>query len=163
MKRIFALFCVVAFLNCFLPVSAFTVQDGLDITIIPNTLTSSGKIRDFSINATIKEDVFYKGNKIFKAGDKAILTVQDYKPAGCWGVGGKLLVANGYAYDIKGNKRRIVFSKNINGHDKNWVKGICCVGIIMWPFLLFGFVKGEEAKLMNKDEIFATTMNSFEF
>ncbi len=163
MKRIIVLVCMVTFLNCFIPVWAFTVKEGLDITILPNTLTSTEDIRDFSINAVIKEDVFYNGNKIFKAGDKALLMIQDYKPAGCWGIGGKLLVANGYAYDAKGNKRRISFSKNINGHDKNWVKGVCCAGLLLWPLLLFGFIKGEEAKLMNKDEIYAITMNSFEF
>ena len=88
---------------------------------------------------------------------------QDFEKAGAWGVGGKLLVANGYAYDTKGNKRKISFTKQIEGHDKNWVKGTCAAGIILLPLLLFGFVKGGEAKLMPKDEIYATTMSTFEY
>ena len=66
-------------------------------------------------------------------------------------------------YDTKGNKRKISFTKQIEGHDKNWVKGTCAAGIILWPLLLFGFVKGGEAKLMPKDEIYATTMSTFEY
>ncbi len=56
-----------------------------------------------------------------------------------------------------------MYSKKIEGENKIWIKRTCAAGIILWPLLLFGFVKGGEAKLMPKDEIFATTMTSFEY
>ena len=163
MKKTISIMCLLSFLTLTMPVQALTVKDGVDITIMPNGLTSTKDVRDYNIQASIKDDVIYNGVKIFKSSDKAILTLQDYEKAGCWGNGGKLLVANGYAYDTKGNKRKISFTKQIEGHDKNWVKGTCAAGLILWPLLLFGFVKGGEAKLMPKDEINATTMSSFEF
>ena len=163
MKKIIATMCLMSLLTITAPVQALTVKDGVDITIMLNTVTTTKDIRDYNIQATIKEDVIYKGVKIFQEGDKAILTVQDYEKAGFWGNGGELLVSNGYAYDTKGNKRKIMYSKKIEGKDKNWVKGTCAAGLILWPLLLFGFVKGGEAKLMPKDEIFATTMTSFEY
>ena len=163
MKKTIATMCLMSLLTITMPVQALTVKDGVDITIMPNTVTTTKDLRDYNIQATIKDDVVYQGVTIFKSGDKAILTVQDFEKAGAWGVGGKLLVANGYAYDTKGNKRKISFTKQIEGHDKNWVKGTCAAGIILWPLLLFGFVKGGEAKLMPKDEIYATTMSTFEY
>lgn len=163
MKKIIAAICLISLLTVSMPVQALTVKDGIDITVIPKGLTTTKDIRDYNIQATIKDDVIYQGVKIFKSGDKANLTIQDFEKAGAWGNGGKLLVANGYAYDTKGNKRKISFTKQIQGHDKNWVKGTCAAGIILWPLLLFGFVKGNEAKLMPKDEIYTTTMSSFEY
>ena len=163
MKKTIATMCLMSLLTITMPVQALTVKDGVDITVVPNAVTTTKDMRDYNIQATIKEDVIYKGVKIFQEGDKAILTVQDYEKAGFWGNGGELLVSNGYVYDTKGNKRKIMYSKKIEGKDKNWVKATCAAGIILWPLLLFGFVKGGEAKLMPKDEIFATTMTSFEY
>ena len=163
MKKTIATMCLMSLLTITMPVQALTVKDGVDITVVPNAVTTTKDMRDYNIQATIKEDVIYKGVKIFQEGDKAILTVQDYEKAGFWGNGGELLVSNGYAYDTKGNKRKIMYSKKIEGEAKNWVKGTCAAGLFLWPLLLFGFVKGGEAKLMPKDEIFATTMTSFEY
>ena len=108
MKKIIAMICLMSLLPICVPAQALTVKDGVDITVVPNNLTSTKDIRDYNIQATIKDDVIYKGVKIFKSGDKAILTIQDYEKAGFWGNGGELLVANGYAYDTKGNKRKIM-------------------------------------------------------
>ena len=124
MKKTIATMCLMSLLTITMPVQALTVKDGVDITVVPNAVTTTKDMRDYNIQATIKEDVIYKGVKIFQEGDKAILTVQDYEKAGFWGNGGELLVSNGYAYDTKGNKRKIMYSKKIEGKDKNWVKGL---------------------------------------
>lgn len=163
MKKIIANLCLVCLLTICIPVQALTVKEGTEIVVVPNAITTSKKIEEYKIQATISEDVLYKGVKIFKSGDKAILTIQDFEKAGFFGNGGKLLIANGYAFDAKGNKRKISFTKNIEGKDKTWVKVTTAAGLLLWPLLLFGFVKGGEAKLMPKDEIFATTMSTFEF
>ena len=163
MKKTIATMCLMSLVTITMPVQALTVKDGVDITVIPNATTTTKDMSEYNIQASIKEDVIYKGVKIFQEGDKAILTVQDYEKAGFLGNGGELLVSNGYAYDTKGNKRKIMYSKKIEGKDKNWVKVACATGLLLWPLLLFGFVKGGEAKLMPKDEIFATTMTSFEY
>ena len=108
MKKTIATMCLMSLLTITMPVQALNVKDGVDITVVPNAVTTTKDMRDYNIQATIKEDVIYKGVKIFQEGDKAILTVQDYEKAGFWGNGGELLVSNGYAYDTKGNKRKIM-------------------------------------------------------
>lgn len=163
MKRYISSFCLICLFLACAPAQALIVKDGIEIVVVPNSITTSKKIPDYNLQATIAEDVFYKGVKIFSSGDKAILTVQDSEKAGFFGNGGSLLVANGYAYDVKGNKRKISFTRNIDGKDKTWPKVLCTTGILLWPLLLFGFVKGGEAKLLPKDVITALTMSSFEF
>lgn len=163
MKRFFTLLCLLCFFAAVTPVHALTVKDGVEIVVVPNEVVTTKDLRDYNIRATIQGDVVYKGVKIFKDGDKAILTVQDFEKASYWGNGGEMLVSNGYAFDTKGNKRKISFSKKIEGKEKGWVKGVCAAGLLLWPLLLFGFVKGGDAKLMPKDEIWATTMSSFEY
>ncbi len=97
MKKTIATICLMNLLTIIMPVKALTVKDGVDITVVPNAVTTTKDLRDYNIQATIKEDVIYKRGKIFQEGDKAILTVQDYEKAGFWGNGGELLVSNGYA------------------------------------------------------------------
>ena len=79
MKKTIATMCLMSLLTITMPVQALTVKDGVDITVVPNAVTTTKDMRDYNIQATIKEDVIYKGVKIFQEGDKAILTVQDYE------------------------------------------------------------------------------------
>lgn len=163
MKRFISLICLLTFLANALPVYSLTVKENLELTLTPVNVTSTEYISTYDIPAVIKDDVFYKGVKVFKSGDKAILKISDYEENGAWGKGGKILLTGGYAYDSKGNKVKVSFIRNIKGKDKRWVIGVCCAGILLWPLLLFGLVKGKDAKLTPMHEINAITSNSFEF
>jgi len=163
MKRFISLICLLTFLANALPVYSLTVKENLELTLTPVNVTSTEYISTYDIPAVIKDDVFYKGVKVFKSGDKAILKIADHDRNGAWGKGGRLFLSGGYAYDSKGNKVKISFTRQIKGEDKRWVIGVCAVGIVFIPLLLFGFIKGENAKLTPMHEINAITSNSFEF
>ena len=65
MKKTIATMCLMSLLTITMPVQALTVKDGVDITVVPNAVTTTKDMRDYNIQATIKEDVIYKGAKIF--------------------------------------------------------------------------------------------------
>lgn len=163
MKKLISLLCLLGILCMNNAVYAsILVKEGTDITIIPNiSVTSKNPANQYQ--ATIKDDVIVNGVKIFQAGDKAVFNIADYEKAGCWGIGGNITIANGYAYDIKGDKHKILVTRKFDGKDKNWVKGTCAAGLLLWPLLLFGFVHGNEAKILPNTEIDATLANQFDF
>lgn len=163
MKKIITSLCILALLNFYNPALATVkVPSGTIVLLkLDQTVTSKNPIE--SQSATIIEDVIINGVKIFKAGDKATISVTDYQKAGCWGNGGKLYLGNGYAYDTKGNRQKILYSAKMEGQEKVWVKGACAAGIILWPLLLFGFVHGNQAVVTTSKELETTIASQFEF
>lgn len=161
MKKIIISLLCLGFIG--MPVGAVTVPDGTDVSIVPDTGFTSKTVPNTTIKATIKDDVIIDGVQVFKAGDNATFTVADYEKAGAWGNGGEITLGNGYAYDVNGNKHKILLSHKIEGKDKNWVRVTCVCGVLLWPLLLFGFVHGNEAKVNSGLELNTTTAGSFEF
>ena len=164
MKKILCVFLLIAFCNLYTPLIANAVQVPADteITLTPVHGTTS-KNPDNIIQMHIKDDVIIKGVTVFKADGKATLNIVDYEKAGFFGNGGEITIGNGYAYDIKGNKHKILLTQKIEGKDKTWVKGVTAAGLLLWPLLLFGFIRGGEAKIIPAREFYTTTSSSFTF
>lgn len=162
MKKILASLVLLMLISAQTTTYALTVPDGTDVFIVPDNGVNSKNIVSSTIKATIKEDVLVNNEIVFRAGDKATFTIQDYEKAGAWGNGGEITIGNGYATDVNGSKRKILISQKIEGKDKTCVKGTCACGLILWPLLLFGFVHGGEAKINSGYEITATTAGSFD-
>ena len=57
MKKTIAAMCLMSLLIITMSVQALTVKDGVDITVVPNAVTTTKDMRDYNIQATIKEDV----------------------------------------------------------------------------------------------------------
>lgn len=90
--------------------------------------------------------------------------IGEIEKAKCWGKAGKLVVSNGYVYDVKGNKHKILFSKIYYGEDKTWPKVLGVVSIFfLWPLALFGFVQGGQANVSASAEIETTLASQFNF
>lgn len=162
MKKILCLFLCVAYFGILTPVQALTVPEGTEIPIsVKYAITSRNPNQ--TARATINEDVIIDNTKIFERDGKVTINIGDYDKASAWGNGGELTIVDGYAYDVNGNKHKISVYKHIEGKDKNWVKVCCCFGIVLLPLLLFGFVRGNEAKLLPRVELNATIDKGFEF
>ena len=165
MKKILcSLLCAMSF-TMFSGLGAYAVQVPENTSIVLNLekTVSSNENPSGAIKAKIKDDVIIDGITVFKADDNATINIQDYEKAGAWGIGGELFLGNGYVYDVKGNKHKVLFSKKIEGKDKNWVKVTCCCGLLLWPLLLFGFVHGNPAKVTTNVDLETTTAQSFDF
>ena len=164
MKKIISLMCLVAFCNLFSPLVACAVQVPADTEVVlVSTRGVTSKNPDNVIQMNIKENVIINGVKVFRVDDKATINIVDYEKAGYWGNAGEIIIGNGYVFDAKGNKHKISINKKIEGKEKVWVKGVCCAGLLLWPLLLFGFVKGGEAKITPALEMYATTSSAFKF
>ncbi|MBQ3642428.1 hypothetical protein II906_10980 [bacterium] len=101
MKRFLS---VLIFISILLSHSACYAKDVLvptntTIYISPDKTFSSKYIKENEIPASITNDVIINNTTIFKAGDKATLTVGEIRKAKFWGKGGELVISNGYAYD----------------------------------------------------------------
>lgn len=164
MKKIICSLCLVAFCNLYTPLMANAVFVPADTEI---TLTSTQGVTSKNpnnvIQMNIKDDVIIGGEKVFEADGRATLNIVDYEKAGFFGNGGEFTIGNGYVYDTKGGKHKVVLTQKFEGKDKTWVKATTAVGLILWPLLLFGFVRGGEAKLTPARELYVTTSSGFEF
>lgn len=164
MKKVLSAFLLFAVVNLYLPVLAVSVPANTSIFITPKETVTSKDNNVNIINATITSDVVINNKVVFKAGDRAVLNICDIEKARCWGKAGKFTVNNGYAYDAKGNKRKILFSKNYYGEEKTWPKACGAVSIFfLFPLALFGFVHGGQAKISASCEIEANLASSFAF
>ena len=168
MKKIFVWFLLIAFVNMYSPVLAKTiaVKEGIRIPItVQSEYTSKNVAAGQKINAVIDEDVIINDVTIFKRGDNAILNISDAKKAGFIGIPGMVEVVNGSVTDIRGDKHSIDFNQKIVEEEKTWPK--VCVGcgmfIILAPLVLFGFVKGGQAKISPSKIIEVSTRNDFNF
>jgi hypothetical protein len=168
MKKILCLFLLIAFVNMYSPVLAKTIEvkEGTRVPItVQSEYTSKNVIAGQKINAVIDEDVIINNVTIFKKGDNAILNISDAKKAGFIGIPGMVEVVNGSVTDMHGDKHSIDFNQKIVGEEKTWPK--VCVGcgifVILAPLVLFGFVKGGQAKISPSKIIEVSTRNDFGF
>lgn len=163
MKKILVSFLLLAFCNVYTPVlAAVNVQSGTEIQVSPTAKVSSSD-GAANIPVEVNEDVVVNGVTVFKEGAKGIINITDSEEAGFFGNSGEMLLLNGYIYDAKGTKRKISFAKKIKAKDKTWVKVTTCCGILLWPLLLFGFVKGKNASVTPGKIFDVTTNETFAF
>lgn len=171
MKKVLSVFLLLAFVNLYTPVFAtsettesINIPANTSIFIKPiETVTSKDMTID-AINGTIANDVIVDGNIIFKSGAKATLHIGEIQKARCWGNPGKLVVVNGFAYDVNGEKHKIVITRNYYGEERAWTKTVGVVSIFfLWPLALFGFVHGGQATVSSGAEIETNLASQFEF
>ena len=164
LKKIISMFCLVAFTSMYIPAFAVNVPANTSIFISPvNTVTSKDQ-NITTIICDITNDVIIDDVIVFKAGDRAELHVGEVEKARCWGKGGKMLISNGFAYDVNGQKHKIIFSKNLYGEDKLWPKTCGVVSIFMlWPLALFGFVHGGQAQVSATAELETFLASQYDF
>ena len=156
---------MVAYVGLYSPVFASVkVPANTSIHITPvDTVTSKNKDLD-TITCEIVDDVVINGVKVFAAGGKAELHIGEMDKARCWGKPGKMLISNGYAYDVKGTKHKILVSKNIYGDEKTWPKVMGGISIFfLWPLALFGFVHGGQATVSATSQIQTDLASEFSF
>ena len=158
------MFCLVAFISVYMPAFAVNVPANTSIFISPvNTVTSKDQ-NITTIICDITNDVIIDDVIIFKAGDRAELHIGEVEKARCWGKGGKMLISNGFAYDVNGQKHKIIFSKNVYGEDKLWPKTCGVVSIfLLWPLALFGFVHGDQAQVSATAELETFLASQYDF
>lgn len=163
-KKIISVFCLIAFISMYTPVFAVNVPANTSIFISPVDTVTSKDQNVSTVICNIKDDVIIDGVVVFKAGDKAELHLGEVEKARCWGRGGKMLISNGFAYDVNGQKHKILFTKNVYGEDKTWPKTCGVVSLFfLWPLALFGFVHGGQAQVSATTEIETFLASQFEF
>lgn len=165
MKKIISLFCLIAFVSLQSSVFAsVNVPANTSIFIKPvETVTSKDMTVD-TINGNIASDVIVDGITIFKSGAKATLHIGEIQKARCWGNPGKLVVVNGFAYDVNGQKHKIIITKNYYGEERAWTKTLGVVSIFfLFPLALFGFVHGGQATVPSGAEIETNLASTFTF
>lgn len=166
MKRFLALFLMFAFFNFYTPVIAATVKVSATTRIplsLTEPMTSKTVEAGDKIEAYIVENVFVKNVLVFQKGDRAYFNVSDAKKAGFVGNAGNIYLINGVVFDANGFERGIDFNRKFVGEDKTWPKVLMGVGIFLWPLLLFGFVKGGQAKIGTGKIFDVALRNDFEF
>lgn len=172
MKKVLGLLLTVIFLNMYIALPAISANKTIEVregTRIPITVkteyTSKHVEAGQKINAIIDEDVLIDGVAVFKQGDNAIIKVSDAKKAGFVGIPGEIMLVNGEVIDAKGNKHSFEYNQKLTGEEKTWPK--VCVGcgvfIILAPLVLFGFVKGGQAKVSPNKVIDVALRNEFKF
>ena len=118
-----------------------------------------------TIRAEIREDVIINGTVIFKSGDRAEFNICDYEKASYLGVAGSMTVYNGYAYDTKGNKHKVLINKNFVGKQQIWAQILASLSltIILFPLALFAFVHGTNATITPGTELYTMLYEGFEY
>ena len=166
MKKLFIGLCLISMISMNISCYATEIKvlANTSIYISPiDTVTSKDMSID-NINAEIVNDVCVGENAIFKAGDKATLHIGEIEKARCWGKAGKITVSNGYAYDVNGNKHKILVSKNYYGEEKTWPKTCGIVSLfLLWPLAFCGFVHGGQACVSASSEIETSLASEFCF
>lgn len=165
MKRFLSMFLILCCTLIYGGASyAVTVPANTSIFIRPNETISSKNIDVGEIAATVTNDVVVNNIVVFKAGSEAVLTISDVEKARCWGNPGKLTVNNGWVYDSRGNKQKVLFAKNYVGEEKNWPKVMGGISIFfLWPLAFFGFVHGGQAKVLSTKEIETHLTSQYNF
>ena len=114
-KKFISMFCLVSFISMYAPTFAVNVPANTSIFISPVDTVTSKDQNVTTILCNITDDVIIDNVVVFKAGDRAELHVGEVEKARCWGKGGKMLISNGFAYDVNGQKHKILFSRNVYG------------------------------------------------
>lgn len=165
MKKIISLLLLFAFTTMYNPaLASVKVPANTSIQISPvETVTSKDSAVD-TINCEIIDDVVVDGVTIFKTGAKAQLHIGELEKSKCWGKAGKMTIVNGFAYDVKGEKHKILLNKNCYGEEKTWPKTCGAISIFfLFPLALFGFVHGGEAKLSSSLQLETNLASEFAF
>lgn len=168
MKKIISIFLLLSFFTCFTSelVEAKSVKVPAN-TIVPFVLseikTSKNTFEGEKIKVAIDKDVKVNDVLVFKQGARGHIYVSQTEPKRFWGQGGRIILNRGYFIDRNGQERRVDFSKIYQGDDTTWSVVIASVGIVLWPLLLFGFVKGKDAKTYQNVELEATVTDEFVF
>ena len=168
MKKIFTITLLLGIFMMYNPVLAQTIQitSGTRVPItVKSEYNSKNVISGQQIDAIIEDDINIKGVNVFKKGDPACINVSEVKKAGFVGIPGEMYLVNGEIIDANGNKHIIEYNQKITGEEKTWPK--VCLGcgcfIILAPLVLFGFVKGGQAKIYPSKVIDVALRNDFEF
>ena len=141
-----------------------TIREGVSVyVIVYKKKTSKNTTPGESIKAKIHENVIIDNVTVFKKGDNALLYVSDVKSNGFIGNAGEILLYGATLYDSKGIKHSGEIYYKIKGEEKNYPKVLMTTGIIIWPLLLFGFVRGGHAKIPQMFPIEVRVKNDFIF
>ena len=165
MKKIISLICIFTLVSMQSAVFASVkVPANTSIFVTPNESVTSKDMTVDTINASIVDDVIVNGVTVFQSGGKVTLHIGEIEKARCWGKPGKLVIANGYAYDVNGQKHKIIITKNYYGEERAWTKTAGVVSIFfLWPLALFGFVHGGQATVSASTKIETNLSSSFTF
>lgn len=111
------------------------------------------------IEGRLVNDVNVNGKTLIKAGSDTYLFVKDASSSRLAGNGGIIQIENGYI--VYGDNRYMIdYTETINGKEKEWVKVTTSAGIILFPLLLAGFIKGGQAEIpVNK--VFEVEFNGY--
>lgn len=168
MKKIFVWVLLIAFFNMYNPTLAkvIEVKSGMRVPVtVKSEFTSKNVEAGQKIEAIVEDDVLVNNVAVFKRGAPATINISDVKKAKFVGIPGEIYIVNGEAIDANGNRHLIEYSQKIIGEEKNWPK--VCVGcglfIILAPLVLFGFVKGGQAKISPSKEIETSLRSDFNF
>lgn len=138
------------------------VKEGTSVYVtIDEKKTSKNTISGEKIKAKIADDVKVDDIVVFKKDDNALLYVSDVKSNGFLGNAGEILLFGAMVYDNKGNKHLSEIYYKIAGNEKTYPKVLMTTGLIIWPLLLFGFVRGGHAKIPQKYPIEVRIKNDF--
>ena len=165
MKKIFSLVLAFLLINVNSTVfAAIHVPNSTQIVISPVEKVTSQNPQT-TIRAEIKDDVVVNDVVIFRSGDMAEFNISDYEKASYMGVAGNLTVYNGYAYDTKGNKHKVLINKNFVGKTQIWAQILTSLSltIILLPLALFAFVHGTNAVITPGTELHTVLYKDFEY
>ncbi len=168
MKKIFCTFLSLIFINQFAAAafcaSPVNVPAGTRVPIIVSYIkTSKNTISGEKVNAQVERDIKVGGVVVFKEGARAVLNVADSKKSGFMGSPGIVHLVNGTVLDANQDIHRTEFYHKITGDEKTWPKVVCCLGFFLLPLLLFGFVKGGDAKIIQHTPITVEISDGFTF
>lgn len=166
MKKILTAFIVLCILglNQGCLAASVLVPANTSVFVSPEVTVTSKDMSVDNIDCKITNDVTVDDNVIFKAGDRANLHIGEIAKARCWGCPGKLVISNGYVYDVEGNKHKVVIYKNYYGEEKTWPKTCGIISIFfLWPLAFCGFVHGGQATVSASSEIETSLASQFYF
>lgn len=138
------------------------VKEGTSVYVTVNeNKPSKNTVSGEKIKAKIADDVKVDNTVVFKKDDNALLYVSDVKSNGFLGNAGEILLFGATVYDNKGSKHSSEVYYKIAGNDKTYPKVLMTTGLLIWPLLLFGFVRGGHAKIPQKYPIEVRIKNDF--
>ncbi|UKI42567.1 MAG: hypothetical protein L6V95_06630 [Candidatus Melainabacteria bacterium] len=120
------------------------------ILLLKKTKQAKTLYLEKKLKAKIADDVKVDNTIVFKKDANALLYVSDVKSNGFLGNAGEILLFGATVYDNKGNKHSSEIYYKIAGNDKTYPKVLMTTGLLIWPLLLFGFVRGGHAKIPQK-------------
>ena len=161
---LFICFCFISILPSYAMAESIQVKSGLIIPLVTTEYkTSKNIVAGEKIKAVIENDVKINDVVVFKKGNSAVIFVSDTKKSNFAGTAGEILLTNGKIIDANGAEHRIEYLSKIQGSEKTYPKVLLGAGLFIWPLLLFGFVKGGEAKLPQQTPIEVTLNEDFKF